>query len=224
MSLTSKPFGASKLVSLVWGVFAGFGGIWHGIGEVLQGNVSQGSIFIYSWTTGPIATNMGGEPGFSLIPNMLVTGIFAIVISAIIILWTIGFVRRKNGGRILILLSVIMLLVGGGVGPPVVGIIAGWAGTGINSPMKWWRKRFSGRMGIALSQSWIWLFTICLVATFILFIGSIFLVYFLDVNNAALFTNLFYLIVISEILTVIAGFATDIIQSESPQIVEKAVI
>ena len=32
---------------------------------------------IYSWTQGPIATNMGGEPGITIVPNLLVTGINA---------------------------------------------------------------------------------------------------------------------------------------------------
>ena len=56
-------FSAARIVASVFGMLAGLGGITHGIGEVLQGNVAPSGIWIYSWTQGPIATNMGGEPG-----------------------------------------------------------------------------------------------------------------------------------------------------------------
>ena len=42
-----------------------------------------------------------------------------------------AFVQRKNGGLVLILLSIIMLLVGGGVFPLGFGVIAGMIGTRI---------------------------------------------------------------------------------------------
>ncbi|HUS70065.1 MAG TPA: hypothetical protein VM075_04720 [Anaerolineae bacterium] len=57
----SAEISASRIVASVFGVLAGLGGITHGIGEILQGNVAPSGIIIDSWTEGPIATNMGGE-------------------------------------------------------------------------------------------------------------------------------------------------------------------
>jgi len=51
---------AARIVASIFGVLAGLGGLTHGIGEVLQGNVAPSGIVINSWTQGPIATNMGG--------------------------------------------------------------------------------------------------------------------------------------------------------------------
>jgi hypothetical protein len=41
----------------------------------------------------------------------------------------------KLGGSILILLSVALLLFGGGIFPPLIGVIGGVAGTRINKPL-----------------------------------------------------------------------------------------
>jgi hypothetical protein len=71
---------------------------------------------------------MTGLPAMTLIPNFLITGIFAILVSLVVIAWATIFVRRKNGSVTLILLSILMLLVGGGFIPPLFGIIAGVIG------------------------------------------------------------------------------------------------
>jgi hypothetical protein len=67
-------------------------------------------------------------PAMTLIPNFLITGIFAILASLAVIVCAAIFLRRKNGGLSLILLSILMLLVGGGFIPPLFGIIAGVIG------------------------------------------------------------------------------------------------
>jgi hypothetical protein len=124
--MENKPaFSAARATALIFGVLAGLGGLTHGIGEVLQGSVKPDGIIINSWTQGPIATNMGGEPGMTIVPNLLVTGILTILVSLAVVVCA-AFVRNKNGGRILLLLSVIMLLLGGGFGPPIIGILAVW--------------------------------------------------------------------------------------------------
>jgi hypothetical protein len=92
-------------------------------------------------------------------------------------------VRNKNGGRILLLLSVIMLLVGGGFGPPIIGILAGVAGTRIGAPLTWWRKRLSVNVRRFLAKLWPWIFGITVINGVFLVIGSLILVYFFDLNN-----------------------------------------
>ena len=98
--------------------------------------------------------HMDGSRGWPIVPNLIFTGILTIVISLAIVVWAAAFVQRKHGGRILILLSVGMLLVGGGFAPPLVGILAGWAGTGIDSPLTWWRTRLSASLRRLLARLW----------------------------------------------------------------------
>ena len=56
----------------------------------------------------------GHEPAMTIIPNLLVTGILAIIFGLFIVIWAAVFVPKKNGGAVLFLLSIILLLVGGG--------------------------------------------------------------------------------------------------------------
>jgi hypothetical protein len=132
-----RRISAARCTALTFGILAGLGGLTHGIGEALQGNVRPGGIIIESWTQGPIATHMGGEPGMTIVPSLLVTGILNILVSVAVVVWSL-LVRNRNGGRILIGLSVAMLLVGGGFGPPIIGILAGVAGTMVGRPSRVW--------------------------------------------------------------------------------------
>lgn len=190
------------LVATLFGLLAGLGGITHGIGEVLQGNIVPSGIIIDSWTQGPIATNMGGEPAMTIVPNLLVTGLLTIVVSLAILVWAAVFVQRKNGGRILIGLSIVMLLVGGGFGPPIIGILAGAAGTGINAPLTGWRSRLSANVQHLLAKLWPWAFGAAAISGTFLVVGSVILVYVFGLNNDDLFLNSFYFTVLALILTV----------------------
>lgn len=61
----------------------------------------------------PCQTNKmwhGCEPAMTIIPNFFVTGVLAIIVSLVVIVWAAVFVQRKHGGRVLILLSIIQLL------------------------------------------------------------------------------------------------------------------
>src|SRR3974377_483714 len=113
---------AARATASTLGVLAGLGGITHGIGEILQGHIAPSGLMIYSWTQGPIATTMGGEPAMTLIPSLFKTGVLTVLVSFAVLVWSAAFVQRRNGGWVQILLSVFMLLVGGGFAPPIMGV------------------------------------------------------------------------------------------------------
>ena len=203
-------FSALRITASTFGVLAGLGGLTHGIGEVMQGNITTDGIWIYSWAQGPIATNMGGEPGITVIPNFLITGILCLAVSLAVIIWAAALVQRRMGGTILIGLSIAMLLVGGGVGPPLMGILAGVAGTGINARLTWWRSHLPVNFRQFLAKSWLWVFSLCAISGVLLVIGSVILVYFFNVNNPDFFTNNFYFTVLVLLITILTGVAHDI--------------
>lgn len=204
----------AALVATLFGLLAGLGGITHGIGEVLQGNVVPNGIIIDSWTQGPIATNMGGEPAMTIVPNLWLTGLLTIVVSLAILVWAAVFVQRKNGGRILIGLSIVMLLVGGGFGPPIIGILAGAAGAGINAPLTGWRSRLPANVQQLLAKLWPWVFGAAAVSGTFLVVGSVILVYVFGLNNDDLFLNSFYFTVLALILTV---FTTPVYDNQNSE-------
>ena len=147
---------ATQLTASIFGVLAGLGGIRHGIGEARQGNVRPDGLFIESWVEGPIAEHMGGEPGVAIFPNMLGTGVLALAVSSLVVVWAACYAQHRHGGLVLAMLSVAMPLVGGGVGPPVIGILAGWAGSAIGAPHKEWRKRLPNGARRVLAAVWPW--------------------------------------------------------------------
>ena len=117
-----------KRTAAALGIFAGLGGATHGPGEMLQGNVAPGNIFISAW---PALTALDGEPAITLIPSYLVAGIATIIVGIIVAWWAAKCLDRPDGGPMLVLLSVALLLVGGGQIPPLFGIAAGllWSST-----------------------------------------------------------------------------------------------
>jgi len=119
----------SRVAASIIGVIAGFIGAQHGYYEILQREKALNGI-LFDAISGTSFSNLPtsqwtGWPAMSVIQNFLITGVFAILASLVVIAWSALFVQRKNGGLILILLSILMLLVGGGFIPPLFGIIAG---------------------------------------------------------------------------------------------------
>lgn len=200
---------AARLTATIFGVLGGFGGLIHGIGETLQGNVAPGGIFFESWSRGPIYDHMGGDPAMSLVPNLLITGILAIVVSLVVMIWSAAFVGRKRGGLVLIGLMIVLLLVGGGVGPIVVGVLAGVAGLGIDAPHTFWRERLSSPVRRTLAALWPWLFAVSLISGLTLFVVALILMAVFDVGNSDQYFGLFQLTFVALLLSVIAGPAYD---------------
>lgn len=215
----STNISAARIVASTFGVLMGLGGLTHGIGEMLQGNIAPSGMFIDSWTQGPIATNMGGDPAMTIVPNLLITGILTIVVSLATIVWAVAFVQRKHGGAVLFLLSIVMLLVGGGFGSPIIGILAGITGTSINAPLTWWRTHLSDNVRRFLAQLWPWIFGVSLLNGVFLFVGAIILVYSFGWGNADLYLNSFFFAVVSLLLTIITGIAYDLQSAERSSVV-----
>lgn len=109
---------ATRAIVSALGALMGLGGIEHGIGEILQGNTVPSGIMFPSWPDSAFFRIVGGEPAMSIVPNLLVTGILAILFSLVFTVWVTMFVHKRNGGLFLILVSIVMLLVGGGIFPP----------------------------------------------------------------------------------------------------------
>lgn len=201
---------ATRVVVSTFGAIFGVAGIEHGIGEVLQGNAAPDGIMILSWPGSTFFRGMGGEPAMTIVPNLLVTGILAILFSLSFLVWATVFVQRKNGGLVLILLSVAMLLLGGGLFPPVLGIIIGAVGTRIGEPLTWWRAHLPVGLRAILASIWPWSLVAGLLAWLSLFPGTNILDYYFGVSDPNV-----VLISISCAfgllpLAIIAGFARDI--------------
>lgn len=209
---------ATSIVAITFGVLAGLAGLEHGIGEALQGNVAPAGIMIESWPESKLMHTLGGEPAMTIVPNLLVTGVLAILVALVLLVWSAAFMQRQHSALILMLLSGILLLVGGGFGPPVLGLIAGMVASRMNAPHPWWRSHLSVQGQRLLVRLWPWSFTICLIAWLLLFPGTLILGYFLLTITPGVIYTLISLAFGSLLLTVVIGFAHDSYrQTELPQ-------
>jgi hypothetical protein len=109
--------GAVRTTAAAFGVYAGILGMEHGYFETLQGNVAPRGLKVLAVSPSELPFPFGHEPAMTVIPNLLVTGILAILAGFAIILWSSAFLQTRHGAAILLLLSVLLLLVGGGFGP-----------------------------------------------------------------------------------------------------------
>jgi len=51
------------------------------------------------------------EPAMTVLPNLLATGILAVLFALAIMIWSAAFIRRKNGGAVLIMMSLFLCCV-----------------------------------------------------------------------------------------------------------------
>ncbi|HEX6233735.1 MAG TPA: hypothetical protein VFZ63_11480 [Jiangellaceae bacterium] len=197
------------------GVLAGIGGVVHGIGEVRQGSGSPGGIVFDSWATGGIARNLGGEPAMSLVPDLLVSGLLTLGVSVAVALWAARFADHRYGGRGLAALSVLLLLVGGGFGPPVMGLlaalVAGAANRSRHRAPRWAHRR----AGEALAAAWPTMFWLCLADYVFLAFGSVVAGVVLDVDISSAFVYALFLAVLAMPVAALAGTAHDAVRSRT---------
>jgi len=116
---------ATRRVVAVFGILAGFAGIEHGVGEILQGWESPDGVMIRSWPDTAAFEVLDGEPAMTLLPNLAMSGIASILVATAVSVWACRCVGRPHAGQVLIGLSLLLLLVGGGFGPPVIGVLVG---------------------------------------------------------------------------------------------------
>jgi hypothetical protein len=200
---------ACRTTATAFGILAGLGGITHGVGEVLQGNARVTGFALDSWTTGPIAEHMGGEPGLTVLPTALSAGVVTLVLATAVVGWSIAGLRGDHGGSVLILLSLGMLLAGGGVGPPVIGILAGAVGRwGVDRQPRW-LQRPRPRTVRVMGRAWPALFVLSLANALFLVVGSVILVYTVGFHAPTVFEGSFYLSVVLLLMHLVAAPAHD---------------
>lgn len=204
---------ATRITVAVLGTIFGISGMNHGFFEVLQGNVPTGGLFISAIGEAQKMWPHGNELAFTLIPNFLVTGIAAMIVGLAIITWSLGFVHKKKGPVVFILLFILLLMVGGGIAQilffPWIWLIS----TRINKPLVWWRKILPVKIQKPLGKLWPWSLMISSVLlVFVLEIGVTGFVPAVNDPDVVLSIMLFCLglEVLILPLTFISGFAYDI--------------
>lgn len=209
-----KYISATRVVASMFGVLVGLAGIIHGCFEILQGNTAPSSLL--SEAIGPSQRfwEYGTLHALTIIPNYLVTGILALSIGILVVIWARVYVQTKYGAVVLMMLTIILFLVGGGFAPIFTAILASFTAALIGKPMMWWRKLLPGSVLNFLAKIW----SVSLVAFVALFFISVAiaifgwpLTAFFDADTTLNYLNtLSYLMLGLMFLSILTGFAHDI--------------
>ncbi|MCB2199134.1 hypothetical protein KQI63_06985 [bacterium] len=197
-------------IAALFGTLAAIGGLLHGVGEVLQGPIPVESVIIESWSTGPLADHMGGDPGMTILPTMLLTGSVGLISSTALLIWSLFFLRRRFAGLIQLLLTIAMLLFGGGFGPPLAGILASIAAFGIRSRYAFWERLLSAEMIRFLARSWPIVFGITAANGLFLYVGHMVMVFIFGFTHPEPFVVSTFLVLITVPLSVFFGMGKEL--------------
>ena len=128
---------ATKAIATWFGLAAGLAGLEHGIFEILQGNTHPEGLMIASMGPPCVAEETWNacEPAMTVLPSMLLSGILSVILGLLIVVLIIGYIQHKRAGLVMLLLCIVLLLVGGGLFPPIIGIIGSFAAMQINKPL-----------------------------------------------------------------------------------------
>lgn len=202
---------ATGITVSAFGALVGLAGIEHGIGEIFQGNIAPGGLMILSWPgEGPFSV-LAGEPAMTILPNLLMAGVLTILTSLFFLVCVIRFIDSKHGSMALVLTSIILLLVGGGIFPPVFGIILAIIGRRIYSSSRSLQaKPHPGAWRMMAARVWPWSLGIGLVTWLSMMPGLPLLAYFFGLgHNAELVLTLALGMIGFLFLSVFTGFASD---------------
>lgn len=219
-TIATSNISATRVVASTLGVLVGLAGIEHGILEVLQGNVRPDGIMIEAIGPAQRLWEYASEPALTIIPNMLVTGILAIVFGLLVIIWSVAFIHTKYGAAVLLLLSIILWLVGGGFAPIFFTIFAAATATRIGKPLSWWRKALPVSVRGVLARIWPWSI-LAFVLVFLMGVEiAIFgypLLWFFDADTTyAIQWNSAFIMLGLMVLSIVTGFAFDIQRQDEP--------
>ncbi|HSB67042.1 MAG TPA: hypothetical protein VLD65_10710 [Anaerolineales bacterium] len=204
---------ATRVIVATLGTIFGLSGMSHGFFETLQGNVSTGSLFISAIGESQRMWPHGNEYAFTLIPNFLVTGIAAMLVGLVIVIWSLDFAHKKNGPTILLLLFVLLLLVGGGVAQLLFFPLIWLVSTRINKPLVWWRRILPEKIQMPLGRLWLW--ALIISSALLVFVLEIAITGFVPtVNDPEVALSVMLICLAAEAvllpLTFISGFAYDV--------------
>jgi hypothetical protein len=140
-------------VASALGVMVGVSGLDQGFFEMLRGNAATGSLIVKAIGPDQRMWAHGTEEALTIVPTFLAAGILAVAIAVALIVWSVRFIGRPDGGGVFLALAGLLFLAGGGVAM-IVFVVFGWAvARRIGRPITWWRALPAVIAGLA-ARGW----------------------------------------------------------------------
>lgn len=202
----------TKLSVATFGSILGIAGIEHGVGEILQGNIIPGNLFIKSWPHNRLYDILAGEPAFTILPRfpIYITGIIALLVSTLIVIFAIFLLEKKYSKYIFPALIISQFLFGGGMaGPVLMGILLSWATFRMNPKEDPYKN--NKRMWELFKPIWKFVYPVSIISWFLLWPGLVLLGIVGIVPDTSIVYGLSLLSIISFIFTIFSARAYDLL-------------
>lgn len=201
-----------RLTCSTIGAIIGIAGLEHGVGEVLQGNEAPKGLSIKSWPNSRLYDIVDGEPAFTILPSLLLAGIITIMVSILFIIWIVFLLEssyKEFNAVILIAFSVTMLLSGGGVAPPLIGLLLSFFIKKINPNIQEQQKEI--QLDDKIAKMWLASYILFIVAFLSLWPGLIILGLIMKIDDSQI---VIYLVLISLTSLIMALYLSTLLESE----------
>lgn len=129
---------------MVLGITLAVAGIHHGFFEILQGNTPTSSFLIQSIGPEHRFWIHGSDEAITIIPNFLITGVLSILISTLIGIACLFFLKRKNISGLLLILFILLTLFGGGIGHIPFFLLVCAFSTNLTGDLFFWKPKLKG--------------------------------------------------------------------------------
>jgi hypothetical protein len=153
----------------------------------------------------------------SLVPNFLASGVLTVLVSMALIAWALLFVPKRGSALAILLMSASLLVVGGGFGPPLLGIVLGIGATRLVARSTWWDRSAPPAVRRTASRCWPWALGLAVAAWILVMPGTMILdrLAGLEIAERAVivFTPAAFLGLIGALLTASARDADTCVQS-----------
>jgi hypothetical protein len=144
----------TRITTTVSAMMLALAGFEHGLFEALQGNKPTNGLFIQAIGDSMKWWKYGTEDAFTIVPNFMATGVLAMSVSTVIVIWSLFFLRKEHAARVLLLLFILLTLVGGGVGFIPFYLVTCAYASRMTSPLNWWRKVLPQRSRREVAAAW----------------------------------------------------------------------
>lgn len=171
---------AVRVVVATIGLVASLAGIEHGVGELLQDASTADGLVIESWPDVAAFEPLDGEPAMTLIPDLRIAGVVSVVTALALGWWAVRARPHRRDGWVLLGLSALLLVVGGGFGPPLVGLVLA---IGLLRADPRTRPRKPGRVRHALASAWRSLLLLTVSSFLALLLGVVLLQWLAGVDS-----------------------------------------
>lgn len=153
------------------------------MGELLQDASTADGLVIESWPDVAAFEPLDGEPAMTLIPDLRIAGVVSVVTALALGWWAVRARPHRRDGWVLLGLSALLLVVGGGFGPPLVGLVLA---IGLLRADPRTRPRKPGRVRHALASAWRSLLLLTVSSFLALLLGVVLLQWLAGVDSTLL--------------------------------------